>query len=103
MQGTYRKQTAAAILKTARVEVMRAGNAEIIVTLPGAQGNTIAVLGTRADGWGGTVRDVLVLTDVDGLNVRLATNRRSLAKFEALHAECERVQVAENARVVSHA
>ena len=97
MQTTYRKQTAAAILKTARVEVMCAGNAEIVVDLPGNK-NCVARLGTRQSPRGGTYQDVLVITDVDGLNVRLSTAPRSLAKLESLHAECERVQCAENAK-----
>ena len=102
MQTTYRKQTAAAILKTARVEVMQAGNAEIVVDLPGYKPSDktsiIALLGTRQSPWGGTYRDVLVLTDVDGLNVRLSTTQRSLARLEVLHDECERIQRAENAK-----
>ena len=102
MQTTYRKQTAAAILKTARIEVMRAGNAEILVNIPGVKTPAIALLGTRQSGWGDTVRDVLVLTEIEdgqpGRNVRLATTPRSLAKLESLHAECERVQGIENAK-----
>jgi hypothetical protein len=97
MQNTYKGQSAAAILKTARIEEMRAGNVEIVVTLPG-EGNIIAILGTRPDGWGGSVTDVLVLTDVNGMNVRLSTTKRSLARLEALHADCERQQRAVNER-----
>ena len=102
MQTTYRRQSAAAILRTARVAVMQAGNAEILVTLPNINTPAIALLGTRQSGWGDTVRDVLVLTEVEdgqpGRNVRLTTTPRSLARLEALHNECERVQRAENAR-----
>ena len=99
MQTTYRKQNAAAILKTARVAVMQAGNAEIVVDLPGHKLlSVIALLGTRKSPWGDTCRDVLVLTDVDGLAVRLSTTSRSLGRLEALHDECERVQRAENAK-----
>ena len=98
MQTTYKGQTASAILKTARVEVMRAGNAEILVTLPHIKTPAIALLGTRKSGWGDTIRDVLVLTEVENgqpeRNIRLSTTPRSLAKLVALHDECERVQAA---------
>jgi hypothetical protein len=39
-----------------------------------------------------------VLTDVNGMNVRLSTTKRSLARLEALHADCGRRQRAANER-----
>lgn len=96
MQITYRKQTAAAILKTARIEVMRGGQAEIVVDLASKK-NCVASLAHRRARWGGTLQDVLVITDVDGQIARLSTTPRSLAALESLHAECIRVQLALNA------
>lgn len=34
MQTTFRKMTSAAILRTAKIETMRAGNVEVVVTAP---------------------------------------------------------------------
>ena len=98
MQITYKGQSAAAILKTAEIATMRAGNAEIVVKVPGEDRTVIAQLGERHSLWGGNIKDVLVLTGVDGFRISLSTTSRSRAKLESLHAECERVQLQLNAR-----
>jgi hypothetical protein len=96
MQNTYRKLNASAILRTARIAVMKAGNAEIVVNVPGREDFVIAMLGQREDGWGGAISDALVLSDVEGVICRMATTRASLARLEELTKECELQQAAEN-------
>ena len=63
MQVTIKGKTAGGILKTAKIAQMRAGTWEIVVSHPH---ECIAMIGERADGWGGRVADVLVLTDASG-------------------------------------
>ncbi len=86
MQTTIKGKTASAIIKTARVEQMRAGTWEIVVDHPH---QCVANIGERADGWGGRIADVLVLTDASGLVARLEMSSRAVEKMRALEAECE--------------
>lgn len=85
MQVTIKGKTASGILKTAKIVQMRAGNWEVVVSHPH---ECCAMIGERADGWGGTVADVLVLVDSDGLVARLEMSGRALAKMTALEAQC---------------
>lgn len=86
MQITIKGKTASAIIKTARIEQMRAGNWEIVVDHPH---QCVASIGERHDGWGGRIADVLVLTDASGLVARLDMSSEALDKMRALEADCE--------------
>lgn len=83
MDKTYHGRTAGGILKTARAELMRAGNAEILVTLPNGA-DCCARLIERPDGWGGTVRDALLIFDVCGTVATLALSNRAMKKVMEL-------------------
>jgi hypothetical protein len=86
MQATLNGKTAGGILKTATVNKTRAGTWEIFVTHPH---DCVAMLGERKDGWGGTVRDVLVLTDASGCIARMSMSAKALAKLASLERQCE--------------
>ncbi len=86
MQVTIKGKTASAIIKTARIEQMRAGTWEIVVDHPH---QCVAAIGERADGWGGRTADVLVLTDATGIVARLEMSAKALAKMRSLEAGCE--------------
>lgn len=83
MNKTYHGRTAGGILKTARAKLMRAGNAEILVTLPNGA-DCCARLIERPDGWGGTVRDALLIFDACGTVATLALSSLSIKKMMAL-------------------
>lgn len=83
--NTYKGKTAGAYLKTARVALSGAGLKEIWV--PAAGPGVIAMLGERKDGWGGSVKDVLVLV-ADRPIARLHTSPRAYRRLVALAAEC---------------
>ena len=86
MQATIKGKTAGGIVKGAQIMQTRAGLWEIFVSHPH---QCIATIGAREDGWGGTVSDVLVLTDITGLVARLEMSAKALAKMEALEARIE--------------
>lgn len=86
MSATLNGKTAGGIVKTAKIQQMRAGNFEIVVTHPH---ECIASIGERKDGWGGTVADVLVLMDASGLVAKLPMSDQALKKMRALEAEIE--------------
>ena len=90
VQTTYKGQTARQILNTANIATMQAGNVEIVVTVNGRPAH--AQLGSRTDGWGGTIDDVLVITDVAGLITRLLCGGRAIRDLERLTADVERQQ-----------
>lgn len=87
-KAMYKGKSGAAILKTARVAQMRAGNYEVVVTLDGRE--VVANLGSRGDGWGGTVSDVLVLADADGIIGKLQLSNRGASKLASLVEQTER-------------
>jgi hypothetical protein len=89
MKLTYKGKTAGSILKTAQVKEMRAGNFEIVVTAPDGA-DAVAMLGTRADGWGGTVEDVLVLTRSEGCIARVQASESAVRKLRALESQVNR-------------
>lgn len=91
MQNTINGKTAGGILKTATVSKTQAGTTEIFVTHPHS---CIAMRGERRDGWGGTVDDVLVLTDATGMIARLPLSSAASRKLAALEAESERTALA---------
>ena len=80
MQKTIKGKTAGDILKTAKVVQMRAGNWEVVVSHPH---QCIATTGT------GTVSDVLILIDSDGLVARLEMSDAAMRKLAALELACE--------------
>ena len=86
MQTTIKGKTAGGILKKAHVAQMRSGIWEIVVNHPH---QCTAMIGERADGWGGRVADVLVLTDGDGLVARLEMSAKAFAKMTALAEQRE--------------
>lgn len=88
--NTYKKRTAGGILTTASVALMRAGNAEVLVTLPNGS-QCCARLIERPDGWGGTVRDALLLFDVYGTVAMLALSRRALEKMAELENQAAKM------------
>jgi hypothetical protein len=90
MQKTYCGRTAGGLLKAARVQMMRAGNAEIVITLPDGS-ECCARLADRPDGWGGTVRDALALFDVYGTRAILSTSARALSVMVDLEARAEKM------------
>lgn len=94
MQTTYLKQTASALLKTARVAKMQAGNYEVVVSVP-KMGDCLARIWSRGDGWGGNIPDVLGLENVHGDKLTLTTTARSLARLQELIAEAEAKQLAD--------
>lgn len=85
-QVTYKGKTAGSYLKTALVAKSGAGIKEIFV--PAAGRGVIAMLGQRRDGFGGTVTDVLVLGNADGIVVRLSTSPRAYRRLVKLNNEC---------------
>ena len=86
MQNTLKGRTAGGIIKTAKIEQMRAGTWEIVVSHPH---QCIAMIGERADGWGGRIADVLVLADSSGLVARLSMSSSALAKMRTLESQRE--------------
>ena len=86
MQNTIKGRTAGGIIKGAQILQMRAGTWEIVVSHPHP---CIAMIGERADGWGGRIADVLVLTDASGLVARLSMSDKALEKMRALEAQRE--------------
>ena len=87
MQKTYKGQTAGGWLRKAAVHKMQAGNYEIVVNLP--DGDAVAMLGQRGDGYGGTVTDVLVLTRAEGCIARLETSPSAYRKLVRLEQQVE--------------
>lgn len=87
---TYRGQTAAALLRTAHVAEMRAGNYEIVVTTKdGAQ--YVAMAGGRRNGWGEIeYPGVLVLEEAAGVVARLSLSARGKERLANLGAAIER-------------
>jgi len=83
---TFKGKTAGGILKTAKVCEMRAGNYEVVVSHPH---ECIAMIGARKDGFGGSVYDVLVLSDVNGVVARMEMSDKALARMESLKDECD--------------
>jgi len=83
---TFKGKTAGGILKTAKVCEMRAGNHEVVVSHPH---ECVATIGIRGNGWGGSVYDVLVLTDANGVVARLEMSDKALAIMESLESECD--------------
>lgn len=92
MQTTYLKHNASTLLKTARVAPSKSGCYEVWVTVP-KLGECLARIWSRGDGWGGRISDVLGLENGHGDKLSLATTPRSLARLEALVAECEEKQL----------
>jgi hypothetical protein len=88
MQATYKGQTAGGIIKTAVIQKMAAGTWEVIVTTKDGQTH-VANIGERNSGWGGTVADMLVLAQVDGITARLQMSGVALGKMECLIAKCD--------------
>lgn len=86
MQKTIKGKTAGGIVRTAKVCQMRAGTWEIVVSHPH---QCIAMIGARKDGWGGSISDVLVLTDADGLVARLEMSAGALTKMQELESKRE--------------
>lgn len=86
MKVTIKGKTAGGILKTAKISQMPAGTWEIVVSHPNV---CVAMICERADGWGGRVADVLVLTDASGVVARLEMSATALAKMQDLAAQCE--------------
>jgi hypothetical protein len=86
MQTSIRGKTAGGILKTAKVVKMRAGTWEVVVSHPH---QCIAMTGERRSGWGGTIADVMVLTDATGLVARLEMSATAMRKLAALERDCE--------------
>jgi hypothetical protein len=86
MQTTLKRKTAGGILKTATIGKTRAGTWEIFVQHPH---DCVAMLGERKDGWGETVRDVLVLTDASGCIARMSMSAKARATLASLERQCE--------------
>ena len=93
MQTTYLKQTASALLKTARIAPSKAGDFQIWVNVP-KMGECQARLQNRQISWGLSSADILCLENGHGDTLALTTTSRSLARIESLVAECEAKQLA---------
>ena len=89
MQNTYKGKTAGGFLKSAQVVQMRAGNFEVVVTLPNGK-EAIAMMGGRKDGWGGVAEDVMVLSNADGHLVTLSTSTAAYSKLRELLNSAEK-------------
>lgn len=83
---TYLGQTAGGILKTARMQQMRAGNWEVVVTTRDGREHH-AIQGGR-NGCGETIDDVLYLVDVSGTNAALLTSATAYANLRDLSKQC---------------
>lgn len=86
MQATYQNRTAGGILKTAKVELTRAGLAEVFVTLPDGE-EAIAMIDGRENGWGEVIQGALVIRNVYGHIATLTLSDRALEKMQALESK----------------
>jgi hypothetical protein len=90
IQHTYCRLTSAAVLRTAHVAQSKAGSYEVWVNPPKI-GECIARVGTRPDGWGGEISDILNLDHQDG-RIRMTMSRRSLEYMLDLQGRAESKQ-----------
>ena len=80
---TFHGQTIGGLLKTSKVCMMQAGNAEVIVT--DCKGREYQVdIGGRRNGWGEVIEDVVVLYDFDGTHAVLRASPFALRKMREL-------------------
>lgn len=82
MRATYKGRTAGGYLRTARVEEMRAGNVEVVVTVDNYDAH--AILGRTDNG-----TPVVTFADATGPIVRLSLSARAEEKLERLTQQAD--------------